>query len=131
MSCVWETHTSNATRRETFRLGQKVRDQLLADIRSSLDLLRYASDEDAVEVLRRIRSSQDTLGTLAQISTNRQLPSVPMIAQGFNGATDANVLLPFQYELMMQHPHAYPVVSPMVHIDGDLSALEPSHMKMM
>lgn len=128
---MYETNTSDETRREIFRRGQRVRDQLLADIRSSLEVLRHASDEEAVGVLRHIRSSQDSLGALAAISTHRQLLPAPLIARSLNSATESDAILPFQYELMMQHPQVYPIVSPLVHVDGDLSALEPSHVKMM
>ena len=96
-----------------------------------MEVLRHASDEEAIALLQHIRSSQDSLGALAALSTRRQLAPAPLVAQGVSSATNPETILPFQYELMMQHPHVYPVVGPSVHIDGDLSALEPSHVKIM
>jgi hypothetical protein len=130
LHCVYETTVSAASRRETFRRRDRVHGQLIGDLRSSLNSLRALSDGDALRVLRGITESDDPLATLASVQNLHRLPPVVPI-HAINDAAVSDNILPFQYELMMQHPHAYPVASPLVHLAGDVSALEPSNQRMI
>ena len=130
LHCVYETAISAASRRETFRRRDRVHGRLIGDLRSSLSSLRALSDGDALQVLRAVTGSEDPLATLASLqSIHRLPPALPMHA--INGAAMPDDVLPFQYELMMRHPQAYPAVAPMVHVAGDMSALEPLHQRMI
>jgi hypothetical protein len=77
--------------------------------------------------LRGVTESDDPLATLASLQNMHRLPPV-LPTQAINGASIPNDVLPFQYELMMQHPRAYPAASPFVHLAGDISELEPSFL---
>lgn len=67
------------------------------------------------------------IGSLQNV---RRLPPVlPM--QAINVTSVPDDILPFQYELMMQHPNAFPAVAPLVHVAGDLSALEPLNQRIL
>jgi hypothetical protein len=130
LTCVYETSTNSRTRREEFRRQNGVQKRLIHDLRSSLNSWGALSDGDALQVLRTIRESEDPLGTLASLQNVHRLPPA-LPTQAINGATVPDDIFPFQYELMMQHPNAFPAVAPLVHVAGDLSALEPSNQRMI
>jgi hypothetical protein len=143
LACSYETANSVDSRSKTLRQRDRVQRRLLGDLRSSLNSLGALSDGDAIQVLRTITGSEDPLATLASHQNMHRLPPVigslqnvqrlppalPM--QAVNGATVPDDILPFQYELMTQHPNAFPAVAPLVHVAGDLSALEPSKQRMI
>jgi hypothetical protein len=130
LTCVYDTANSADSRRKTLQQRDRVHGRLIGDLRSSLNSLRTLSDGDALQVLRAIQESEDPLAALASLQNVHRLPqALPM--QAINGATVPDGILPFQYELMMQHPNAFPAVAPLVHVAGDLSALEPSNQRMI
>lgn len=89
-------------------------------------MLQSTSDEGALRALRLIGSSRDPLGTLASFSSLQQPMLAPSTLRSSRSVlTDA--YLPFQYELMMRHPLAYPsTASPPVH-QIDLQAMGLQH----
>jgi len=143
LTCVYDTANNTRSRREEFRRQNIVHRRLLSDLRSSLNSLGALSDGDALQVLRTITGSEDPVATLASHQNMHQLPPVigslqnvrrlpPVLPmQAMNGAAVPDDVLPFQYELMMQHPTAFPAVAPLVHVAGDLSALEPLNQRMI
>lgn len=108
LPCVYETIFGSDTRLTTLRRGQQVHQQLLSDLRASLDMLQSTSDEGALQAFRLIRSSKDPLSTLASFSSIRQ-PMLTPSMHTLNPSVLPDAFLPFQYELMMRHPLAYPV----------------------
>lgn len=80
---------------------------------------------EALEAFRQITTSRDPLGTLATFSSLRRPPMGPAV-HGVNNSVLPDTQLPFQYELMMRHPQAFPVVRPLTHAEGDISTLRPS-----
>ncbi|KAM0713464.1 hypothetical protein Q7P37_010426 [Cladosporium fusiforme] len=72
-----------------------------------------------------ITTSRDPLGTLATFNSLRRLSMGPSV-HGANKSVLPDTQLPFQYELMMRHPQAFPVVRPLTHAEGDISTLRPS-----
>jgi len=130
LACVYDTANRTNTRGKTLQQRDRVHGRLIGDLRSSLNSLRTLSDADGLQVLRAIQESEDPLATLASLqNVHRLAPALPM--QAINGATMPDDILPFQYQLMMQHPNAFPAVAPLVHVAGDLSALEPSNQRMI
>jgi len=95
-----------------------------------LNSLRALSDIDALRVLRGVTESDDPLATLASLQNIHRLPPV-LPTHAINGVSIPDDILPFQYELLMQHPCAYPAASPFVHLAGDISALEPSNQRVI
>lgn len=130
LRCVYETTVSAESRRGAFRREHGVHGRLLGDLRSSLHALRGLSDAEALQALRDVTTSEDPLSTLASLVNTHRLPATPSV-YAINNAAIPDNLLPFQYELMMQHPQAYPAAAPLVHAAGDMSALEPSNRKMI
>lgn len=128
LTCVYETN--RISRRDEFRTRDRVHGRLIGDLRSSLNSLRVLADGDALQVLRAITESEDPLATLASVQNMHRLPPA-LPVQAINGAAVPDGILPFQYELMMQHPNAFPAVAPLVHVAGDLSALESSNQRMI
>ena len=103
---------------------------MIGDLRSSLSFLRALSDEDVLQLLRAVTESEDPVASLASLPYMHRLPpALPVHA--INGAAVPDGILPFQYELMMRHSKAFPAVAPLVHVAGDLSALEPSNQRMI
>ena len=143
LTCVYDTANSNRSRREEFRRQNIVHRRLLSDLRASLNSLGALSDGDALQVLRTITESEDPVATLASHQNMHRLPPVigslqnvsrlpPVLPmRAVNGTSAPDDILPFQYELMMQHPNAFPAVAPLVHVAGDLSALEPLNQRMI
>jgi hypothetical protein len=133
----------SVSRGDEFRRQNIVHRRLLSDLRSSLNSLGALSDEDALQVLRTITGSEDPVATLASHQNMHQLPPVigslqnvrrlpPVLPmQAINGTSVPDDILPFQYELMMQHSNAFPAVAPLVHVAGDLSALEPLNQRLI
>ena len=141
MTCVYDTVNSRRSRGEEIRRQNLIHRRLLSDLRSSLNSLGALSDADALQVLRAITGSEDSVAALASHHNMHRLPPVigslqnlhrlpPVLpVQAINGSSVPDDILPFQYELMMQHLSAFPAVAPMVHVAGDLSALQPSFQR--
>lgn len=141
MTCVYDTANSNRPIGQEIRRQNIVHRRLLSDLRASLNSLGALSDEDALQVIRTITGSEDPVATLASQQNMHRLPPVigslqnvrrlpPVLpVQAINGNSVPDDVLPFQYELMMQHPNAFPAVAPLVHLAGDLSALQPSFQR--
>ncbi|KAM0717809.1 hypothetical protein Q7P37_006141 [Cladosporium fusiforme] len=125
LPCVYKTIFGSDTRLTTLRRGQQVHQQLLCDLRASLDMLQSTSDEGALQAFRLIRSSKDPLSTLASFSRIRQ-PMLTPSMHTLNPSVLPDAYLPFQYELMMRHPLAYPVParSPMSLVDLQAMGLQ-------
>jgi hypothetical protein len=130
LNCIYETTGSKRTRAHENRDRNLATNRLIADLRSSLLSLRGASREDAAGAILAITSAPDPLAALAAFPNILPRPQGPPL-QVINSAAVPSNVLPFQYELMVHHPQAYPVVTPLVHNVGDPSILEPSYRKLM